>query len=356
MLDSQNSERANHLADALPRPAAPAAGGRSEPADFRAASRSGPWTPSSPERPLTALQPQWNSPRRSRAARTRDWRGRVHWLSPRSRASPADPRRRLVDVPPARLINPAFAAAETAWILSGSDSPWIYDYNERLAQFADDGRLMVAYGPRLRRWRGTTDQIAQVLDTLSRDPGSRRAVIQLYDPETDGRGDKDVSCTLGYRFFLRDGSLHMHTTMRSQDLWLGFCYDIFAATVLHELLAGWLAPSLAAMRCRLTPCTCTPLTSPGRRACLPASRQGRRCRRWPRPLRRSTGCWPPSSTANGKPGVVGAGGRDGQLPRPESGDPCTARTLAAVPGPLSAALNRWYSYLDAGRAAREARQ
>ena len=31
MLDSQNSERANHLADALPRPAAPAAGGRSEP-------------------------------------------------------------------------------------------------------------------------------------------------------------------------------------------------------------------------------------------------------------------------------------------------------------------------------------
>ena len=155
-----------------------------------------------------------------------------------------DPRRRLVDVPPARLINPAFAAAETAWILSGSDAPWIYDYNERLAEFADDGRLMGAYGPRLRRWRGTTDQLAQVLDTLSRDPGSRRAVIQLYDPEADARGHKDVPCTLGYRFFLRDGSLHMHTTMRSQDLWLGFCYDIFAATVLHELLAGWLGAQL----------------------------------------------------------------------------------------------------------------
>ena len=40
----------------------------------------------------------------------------------------------------------------------------------------------------------------------------------------------------------------------------------------------------------------------------------------------------------------------------KSGDPGTARTLAAVPGPLSAALNRWYRYLDAGRAAREARQ
>jgi thymidylate synthase len=155
-----------------------------------------------------------------------------------------DPRRRLVDVPPARLINPAFAAAETAWILSGSDAPWIYDYNERLAEYADDGRLMGAYGPRLRRWHGTTDQLAQVLDTLSRDPGSRRAVIQLYDPETDARGNKDVPCTLGYRFFLRDGSLQMHTTMRSQDLWLGFCYDIFTTTILQELLAGWLGAGL----------------------------------------------------------------------------------------------------------------
>jgi hypothetical protein len=31
VLDSQYNERANHLADALPWPAAPAAGGRSEP-------------------------------------------------------------------------------------------------------------------------------------------------------------------------------------------------------------------------------------------------------------------------------------------------------------------------------------
>ncbi len=32
----------------------------------------------------------------------------------------------------------------------------------------------------------------------------------------------------------------MHTTMRSQDLWLGFPYDIFTATLIQELLAGWL--------------------------------------------------------------------------------------------------------------------
>ena len=151
-----------------------------------------------------------------------------------------DPRRRLVDVPPARVVNPAFAAAEAAWILSGSDGPWIFQFNERLIEYADDGRLMGAYGPRLRRWHGRVDQLAQARHLLAADRATRRAVIQVFDPEADARGHKDVPCTLGYRFYLRDGLLHMHTTMRSQDLWLGFCYDIFTATVLQELLAGWL--------------------------------------------------------------------------------------------------------------------
>lgn len=158
------------------------------------------------------------------------------------------PRRRLVDVAPARVINPAFAVAEAMWILSGSDDPWIYLFNERLVGYADDGRLMGAYGPRLRCWRGTIDQLAQARQALLGDPGTRRAVIQLYDPEADARGHKDVPCTLGYRFFLRDGLLHMHTTMRSQDLWLGFCYDIFAATILQELLAGWLGAGVGSYR------------------------------------------------------------------------------------------------------------
>ena len=155
-----------------------------------------------------------------------------------------NPRRRLVDVPPARVINPAFAAAEAAWILSGSDDPWIYLYNEHLADYADDGRLMGAYGPRLRRWHGTVDQLARVRRQLTEDPGTRRAVIQLFDPEADSGDHKDVPCTLGYRFFLRDGLLHMHTTMRSQDLWLGFCYDIFTATIVQELLASWIGAGL----------------------------------------------------------------------------------------------------------------
>jgi len=155
-----------------------------------------------------------------------------------------DPRRRYVDVPPVRVINPAFAVAEALWILSGSDDPWIFRYNRTLTRYADDGRLQGAYGPRMRRWQGQVDQLDRVRRLLAADPDTRQAVIQLFDPARDSKGYRDVPCTLGYRFFLRGGKLHMHTTMRSQDLWLGFPYDIFTTTLLQELLAGWLGVEL----------------------------------------------------------------------------------------------------------------
>ncbi|MGH8574768.1 MAG: thymidylate synthase, partial [Gammaproteobacteria bacterium] len=151
-----------------------------------------------------------------------------------------EPRRRFIDLPPGRVLNPAFAVAETLWILSGSDDPWIFRYNRGLAKYADDGRLQGAYGPRLRRWRDRIDQLDGVRQLLRRDPDSRQGVIQLFDPERDTKGHRDVPCTLAYRFYLRQNRLHMHTTMRSQDVWLGLPYDVFTATVLQELLAGWL--------------------------------------------------------------------------------------------------------------------
>lgn len=151
-----------------------------------------------------------------------------------------EPHRRFVDVPPVRRLNPAFAVAEALWILSGSDDPWIFTYNRSLEQYADGGRLQGAYGPRMRSWRGEVDQLEHVRRLLMRDPDSRQAVIQLYDPQRDTRGHRDVPCTLNYRFFVRAGRLEMHTTMRSNDVWLGLPYDVFTATILHELMAGWL--------------------------------------------------------------------------------------------------------------------
>jgi thymidylate synthase len=155
-----------------------------------------------------------------------------------------EPRRRLVDLPPYRQLNPAFAVAEALWILSGSDDPWIFTYNRVLENFADAGRLRGAYGPRIRRWRDAVDQLTHVRTLLAGDPDSRQAVVQLYDPAQDTRGHRDVPCTLNYRFYIRDGRLDMHTSMRSNDVWLGLPYDLFTATMLHELMASWLEVEL----------------------------------------------------------------------------------------------------------------
>jgi thymidylate synthase len=263
-----------------------------------------------------------------------------------------DPRRRLVDTPPARVINPAFAVAETMWILSGSDDPWIYLYNERLAEYADDGRLMGAYGPRLRRWRGTTDQLAYVRQALAADPATRRAVIQLYDPEADACGHKDVPCTLGYRFFLRDGLLHMHTTMRSQDLWLGFCYDIFTATILQELLAGWLGAGLGRYQLTIDSLHLYAHDVPRAQRVPAAAGPG------PRMAALAT---PWESLDAALASVIDGGTLSGQglaelacvlasYRARKAGDPDTADVIAAShDGPLAAALRRWYERIGQGR-------
>ena len=243
--------------------------------------------------------------------------------------------------------------------MSGSDAPWIFDYNERLVDYADNGRLMGAYGPRLRRWHGTTDQLACALDALSGDPDTRRAVIQLYDPEADARGHKDVPCTLGYRFFLRDGRLHMRTTMRSQDLWLGFCYDIFAATALHELMAGWLGAQLGSY----TLCVDSLHLYAG-----DVSRaQHLRADVEPgAPMLPLAAPWPGfdrllsdviDGSTDKSQGWAEISAVMASYRARKSGDQDAARAfMALIPGTLSAALGRWYSHLDAQRTVREARR
>ncbi|MFD9791360.1 thymidylate synthase [Streptomyces sp. NPDC059070] len=154
------------------------------------------------------------------------------------------PRRRMVNLPPVRILNAAFAAAEAVWILSGANDAWICTYNQQMAPYVEQGRLRGAYGPRLRAWTAGRDQLSHVRQTLLGDPDSRRALVQLYDPGRDIPPHSDIPCTLSYRFYLREGRLDMHTTMRSQDLWLGFCYDLFTVTILHELMAHWVGAEL----------------------------------------------------------------------------------------------------------------
>lgn len=82
------------------------------------------------------------------------------------------------------------------------------------------------------------DQVAQVIDTLKRDPHSRRAVINFNVPNPERFETKDEICTIALAFELRDGKLDCTGIMRSNDVWLGTPYDVVFFTELQKHIAN----------------------------------------------------------------------------------------------------------------------
>jgi len=80
-----------------------------------------------------------------------------------------------------------------------------------------------------------------VITLLQEKPNTRQAVITMWnggDLLHAIIGDhKDLPCTLSLQFLLRGRLLHCIATMRSNDVWLGLPYDVFAFTCLQRLIA-----------------------------------------------------------------------------------------------------------------------
>lgn len=127
-----------------------------------------------------------------------------------------------------RKINVPFMFAEAAWIISGSNRlADITPYMKQYAAFSDDGVfLRGAYGPKV------VDQLGYVVDAIEKDNDTRQAVINIWR-ERPGVS-KDIPCTISMQFLLREGVLSMVTTMRSQDIVLGFTYDVFTFSMVAK--------------------------------------------------------------------------------------------------------------------------
>ena len=143
-----------------------------------------------------------------------------------------------------RKFSPTYLAAEILWYLSGNnETEWISNYSKFWSRISDDGKTAnSAYGARLFRENpviadGRINQWEYVLEELRNDPDSRRAVMHIRVPSDSVDAKLDVPCTLALQFFIREGELHMVTTMRSSDLIFGIAYDIPAFTLFQEMLA-----------------------------------------------------------------------------------------------------------------------
>jgi thymidylate synthase len=144
---------------------------------------------------------------------------------------------------------PFSCLGELLWYLSGENRlDFIRAYIPKYADESEDGvTIHGAYGPRLFNQRGH-NQVNNVLDLLRSNPGSRRAVIQLFNAEDISCYHREVPCTTTLQLVLREGCLHMVTTMRSNDAYMGLPHDVFCFTMLQEIMARSLGLDLGTYR------------------------------------------------------------------------------------------------------------
>lgn len=132
-----------------------------------------------------------------------------------------------------------YAIGELLWYLSGNNNlKSIQMFTKAWDRMSDDGETVNSnYGYCLMDKFGF-NQIEQALIQLHDNPNSRQVVLHIKEARNMiDNPTKDLNCTVCLQLFIRDGKLYMTTYMRSNDLWMGFPYDVFQFTCLQILLA-----------------------------------------------------------------------------------------------------------------------
>ena len=132
-----------------------------------------------------------------------------------------------------------YAESEWQWYLTGLPNvkmlgeiygkvPEIW---ERMAN--EEGYVNSNYGYQWQRHY----QLDMVVDMLKKNPNTRQATISIFDGKEREKYDKDTPCTYAIQFTILDNKLNMCVTMRSNDLWYGFCNDQYCFSKLQLMVA-----------------------------------------------------------------------------------------------------------------------
>ena len=135
-----------------------------------------------------------------------------------------------------------YAEAEWQWYLSGDPSiealgdiygkvPEIW---KRMAN--ERGQVNSNYGYQWER----NDQLERVITLLAAYPDTRQACVSIYDGKEMNKYHYDTPCTYAVQFTIVNNRLDMCVTMRSNDLWYGFCNDQYQFSKLQEMVSKWL--------------------------------------------------------------------------------------------------------------------
>ena len=85
----------------------------------------------------------------------------------------------------------------------------------------------------------TSPQLDMILETLKHNKDTRQACISIYDgKEAFEKYCHDTPCTYAVQFTIVRNKLDMCVTMRSNDLWYGFCNDQYCFSKLQQFVAS----------------------------------------------------------------------------------------------------------------------
>ena len=159
---------------------------------------------------------------------------------------------------PVRDANPVFHLVECLWMLAGrQDSGLLIPFSSKMGMYAeDDGDFWGAYGYRWQAQFGF-EQLGALAEVLRKDPDTRRAVLQMWDSQTDlnyaeyGQNTipRDLPCNTHIYFDRRGGPLNMTVCNRSNDaVWGAYGANAVHFSFLQQVLAdhlgipvGWYA-------------------------------------------------------------------------------------------------------------------
>ena len=133
---------------------------------------------------------------------------------------------------------------ELLWFLRGDgNARWLQERGVTIWDewAGPDGDLGPVYGVQWRSWPtpdgGTVDQLAAVLETLRRDPDSRRMLVSAWNvAELDQMAL--APCHALFQFYVADGRLSCQLYQRSADMFLGVPFNIASYALLTHLVAA----------------------------------------------------------------------------------------------------------------------
>jgi len=147
-----------------------------------------------------------------------------------------------------RDFNLKYAKAEWQWYLSGDRNinklGELYGKVPKIWQRMADvnGNVNSNYGWQWqRRPHSTATSLDRVINMLKSNPKTRQAAISIYDSKEIRYYENDTPCTYAIQFTILNDKLNMCVTMRSNDLWYGFCNDQYCFSMLQQLVADKLS-------------------------------------------------------------------------------------------------------------------